>query len=95
MFFVGPGDLPRLVRPDRSVRSLIDPAGGTRRLAGTKLLLFADVLIDLPTYGIYLDEGHPCDGMVFDTSMGYLSAYSLGEWMEVFSERAEETLLLV
>jgi hypothetical protein len=63
-------------------------------LPGDRLMLFADSMIDLPTYGVLLQPGHPCDGWVFDCSHGYVSAQSFTEWVTVFVDRGEEGLLI-
>ncbi|HEY8961651.1 MAG TPA: SMI1/KNR4 family protein [Luteolibacter sp.] len=64
------------------------------RLPGERLILFSDAMIDLPTYGVFLLPGHPCDGWVFDSGYGYVSARSFTEWVTAFTDHGEEGLLL-
>jgi hypothetical protein len=63
-------------------------------LPGDRLILFADSMIQLPTYGVLLQPGHPCDGWVFDCSIGCVSARSFADWVTAFTDHGEEGLLL-
>jgi len=58
------------------------------------LILFADAMIDLPTYGVFLAPGERFHGMVFDTSCRYLSAQSFDDWVVMFIARGEDSLLI-
>lgn len=68
--------------------------GGELRLDGSKLICFADVLIEAPLYGVFLEPGHRCYGMVFDVDFGTLSSFSFEEWVAMFLERGEDVVLL-
>lgn len=63
-------------RPDNNNLRARDSSARALTLPGSNLILFADSLIDAPTYGVFHSSGHRYDGMVFDTSMGHLSATS-------------------
>jgi len=63
-------------------------------LSGSRIILFADAMIDAPTYGLFRSPGHICDGMVFDCSIGYLSAKSFADWIAAFIEHGKDGLLL-
>lgn len=80
--------------PDNNDLRSINPSVQSVRLRGDRLILFADAMIDLPTYGVYMAPGEPFHGMVFDASCRYLSALSFDEWVEMFISRGEEALLI-
>lgn len=71
----------------------IDPSAWSVTLPGSRLILFADSMIDAPTYGIFHFPGHPFDGVVFDCSMDYLSARNFDEWVAAFVDHGEDGLL--
>lgn len=80
--------------PDITDLRLLDPSLHAVRLRGDRLILFADAMIDLPTYGVYLSPNEPFHGMVFDTSCRHLSAQSFDVWTEMFITRGEDALLI-
>lgn len=62
-------------------------------MPGSRVILFADSLIDAPSYGIFHSPGHRYDGIVFDCSMGHLSALSFNKWIAAFLDHGEDGLL--
>lgn len=80
--------------PNDNALQKMNLSATTDTLPSSRLILFADALIDLPTYGVFHLPGHPYHGMVFDTSMGILSALSFGDWIAAFIDRGENCLLL-
>lgn len=79
--------------PDNNDLRALDPSASRVLLAGQNLILFADTLIDAPTYGVFHSPGHQWHGAVFDTSNGYLSARNWDEWAAAFVDRGEDGLL--
>ena len=79
--------------PDNNDLRTIDSSARAVRLPGSRVILFADALIDAPTYGIFHSPGHRYDGFVFDCSMGYLSAESFEDWIAAFIDHGEDGLL--
>ncbi len=75
--------------------SLLDSSSSRVSFSGKNLILFADTLFDLPTYGLFHSPGHRWHGAVFDASNGYLSARNWDEWVDFFIERGEDCLLLL
>lgn len=74
----------------------LSPLGVTEseaRLPASRLILFADALVDAATYGVFLEPGHPWDGMVFDEANGYFSARNMEEWIQAFMSQAESALI--
>lgn len=80
--------------PDNSALCKATPSAGAVALPGSNLILFADSMIDLPTYGVFHSPGHRYHGRVFDASLGYLSAFSFGEWIAAFIDHGEDGLLI-
>jgi hypothetical protein len=81
--------------PDNNHLRLLDSSSSRVSLSGRNLILFADSLIDLPTYGLFHSPGHRWHGAVFDASNGYLSARNWDEWVATFIERGEDGLLFL
>lgn len=81
--------------PDHnSLRSLV-PSEAPVSLPGRNLILFADSLIDAPTYGIFHSPGHRWHGVVFDASNGYISAWNWEDWVAAFLDHGEDGLLFL
>jgi hypothetical protein len=80
--------------PNNGDLRLLDTSLDSVRLRADRLILFADAMIELPTYGVYLAPGERFHGMVFDTSCRYLSAQTFDEWVEMFIARGEDAVLM-
>jgi|694.fasta_scaffold07776_12 hypothetical protein len=80
--------------PDTIDKRFIDNENLPMRLNGQSLILFADALIELPLYGMYLDPQSPFHGFVFDADHGYLSAESFDLWVTLFIKDGEHGLLI-
>ncbi|QTN32867.1 SMI1/KNR4 family protein [Akkermansiaceae bacterium] len=80
--------------PDNNWLRMIDPSAREIKLPASRVILFADSLIEAPTYGLYHSPGCRFDGIVFDTTYGSISALSLGYWLDDFIDHGEEGLLL-
>ncbi len=70
--------------PDHNDIRKVLPTASNLTFLGSRMIVFADALIDAPSYGMYLDDGHPCDQWIFDVSYGSLSALSFKEWSDTF-----------
>ncbi|MBK1856607.1 SMI1/KNR4 family protein [Verrucomicrobiaceae bacterium 5K15] len=79
--------------PDHNDIRNILPSVKNLTFLGHRMIVFADALIDAPSYGMYLDEGHVCHNWIFDISYGYVSAISFDEWSKIFVEQAEYGLI--
>jgi hypothetical protein len=80
--------------PDTIDKRFVDSEKRSIRLNGHSLILFADALIELPLYGIYLDPQSSFHGFVFDADHGYLSAESFDHWVSLFIKDGEHGLLI-
>ncbi len=81
--------------PDTNDLRALEPSVSRVSLSGRNLILFADSLIDAPTYGVFHSPGHRWHGAVFDASNGYLSAQSWDDWVATFIDRGEDGLLFL
>ena len=81
--------------PDTIDKRFIDNEKNPLRLNGHSLILFADALIELPLYGMYLDPQSPFHCFVFDADYGYLSAESFDLWVKFFIKDGEHGLLIL
>lgn len=80
--------------PDNNWLRMIDPSAREVRLMASKVILFADSLIEAPTYGLYHAPGCRFDGIVFDATYGTISALSLNVWISDFIDHGEDGFLL-
>ena len=81
--------------PDNNYLRELDSTARAVTLPASKLILFADALIDAPTYGVFHDLGHQFDGVVFDISFGPVSARSFPDWIAAFIDHGEDGLLVL
>ena len=81
--------------PDNNYLRELDPTARAVTIPASKLILFADALIDAPTYGVFHDLGHQFDGVVFDISFGSVSARCFGDWISAFIGHGEDGLLML
>lgn len=79
---------------DYSELSLLGVEGSEVKLPASRLILFADAMVDAATYGVFVSPGHPWDGMIFDDANGYVSARNMEEWIRAFVEQAESGLII-
>ena len=80
--------------PDNNWLRMIDPSVREVRLMASRVILFADSLIEAPTYGLYHAPGRRFDGIVFDATYGTISALSFNVWISDFIDHGEDGFLL-
>jgi hypothetical protein len=87
----------RSLRGDGLIAERFEIEGTKLSLDPARVILFADVLIDAPSYGFFFDPRSEYHGWVFgsDGAGNFISAKSMDEFFSKFFKHHEDVLLVL